>query len=526
MRSNLKVHERASRAARSLFLRLAPAIPAAAAASVTGWGVGQVLLVVGAILALQTAYARARPPAHLLPLASHVFVVVLPVLAVGLAGAVAGLAGDPVGLGGLLAPAGLASVTSVLAWRVGLRLDSERTMRVAVIGSARLADALAMELEVDGARGIRVVGWIDGPAESSNDTRSPSSLVKHLGSLDRLRATVRGHDIDLLVYCSADSWRGGSEGPPTPRLVIFESVAEACLDLDVRLVEASYFYEDQLGHVPLGTINSAWFQYIMHPRFRPGSSAVKRLVDLGLGSLFAILLAPLIAIVGLAVKVFDRGPAFYRQRRLGAAGEEFEILKLRTMRVGAETDGGPRWSAADDPRVTRLGRLLRRTHVDELPQLWNVIKGEMTLVGPRPERPEIVPTLELEHLHYDRRHRSKPGITGWAQIRCGYGASDAGTAWKLCHDLFYLKHRSALLDLMIMVETLRVAARHVQFNLRAPDERFIRSARRSFDPVASEGRLRRLRSARFSQDPAAGWANSADGQEADPSRPERDCFRD
>jgi lipopolysaccharide/colanic/teichoic acid biosynthesis glycosyltransferase len=158
------------------------------------------------------------------------------------------------------------------------------------------------------------------------------------------------------------------------------------------------------------------------------------------------------------------------------------------MSMEAERDG-PRWSTADDPRVTPVGRVLRRTHVDELPQLWNVLRGEMTLVGPRPERPEITPELELQHVHYDRRHLVKPGITGWAQVRCGYGGSGTGTAWKLCHDLFYLKHRSALLDLMIMAETVRTAARDVQFDLRAPDERFILSpGQRADSATAAEAK--------------------------------------
>ena len=130
------------------------------------------------------------------------------------------------------------------------------------------------------------------------------------------------------------------------------------------------------------------------------------------------------------------------------------MLKIRTMRTDAEADG-PQWSVGDDGRITRVGRILRRTHIDELAQLWNVVRGDMTLVGPRPERPEFVSQIERQFPHYTRRHLVKPGIAGWAQLRCGYAGSDLGTAWKLCHDLYYVKHRSVMLDLLILGETAR-----------------------------------------------------------------------
>jgi lipopolysaccharide/colanic/teichoic acid biosynthesis glycosyltransferase len=138
----------------------------------------------------------------------------------------------------------------------------------------------------------------------------------------------------------------------------------------------------------------------------------------------------------------------------------------------AEADG-PQWCEAGDERITPLGRLLRRTHVDELPQLWNVLRGEMTLVGPRPERPELVAELERRFSHYTRRHLVKPGIAGWAQLRCGYAGSDLGTAWKLCHDLFYIKRRSILADCLIMLETAFEVGRDAHRALRAPRQRFI-----------------------------------------------------
>ena len=137
----------------------------------------------------------------------------------------------------------------------------------------------------------------------------------------------------------------------------------------------------------------------------------------------------------------DGGPALFAQVRIGEGGQRFRLHKLRTMRVGA--DASAQWACPDDPRITRIGAWLRRTHLDELPQLVNVLRGEMSLVGPRPEQPEFVDRLEQILPFYQRRHLMRPGITGWAQVRCGYAGSDVGSAWKLCHDLYYAKHRSA-----------------------------------------------------------------------------------
>jgi len=231
-------------------------------------------------------------------------------------------------------------------------------------------------------------------------------------------------------------------------------------------------YEETFGHVPVGVMDAAWYRYIMHPRFRASGPHSKRVFDLVVGTLIALFFLPVMLVAAIAIKVSDRGPVFYRQRRLGEMGEEFEILKLRTMRPDAEANG-PQWAEVDDLRVTRVGRILRRTHLDEVPQLWNVLRGEMTLVGPRPERPEMVGELERRFKHYTRRHLVKPGIAGWAALRCGYAGSDIGTAWKLCHDLFYIKRRSMLADALILAETGVEVFRDAHRALRAPDERFL-----------------------------------------------------
>jgi len=164
-------------------------------------------------------------------------------------------------------------------------------------------------------------------------------------------------------------------------------------------------------------------------------------------------------LIALLVRLSGPGPILYRQTRAGEAGVPFDILKFRTMADGAEADGKAAWAEEKDPRVTRLGRTLRRYRLDEIPQIWNVLRGEMSVVGPRPERPEFVALLEREIPHWSRRHLVKPGVTGWAQIRHGYTADPLGAAEKLAYDLYYIKHRGVLLDLMIVLRTLRVVLR-------------------------------------------------------------------
>jgi lipopolysaccharide/colanic/teichoic acid biosynthesis glycosyltransferase len=201
--------------------------------------------------------------------------------------------------------------------------------------------------------------------------------------------------------------------------------------------------------------------------FRVGR--IRRMLDVLVAVALLLVTLPVLLLAMLLVRT-DGGPAFYRQVRIGEGGRSFRLLKLRSM---SARGGGPAVTAAGDARITRVGRILRRTSIDELPQLWHVLRGEMTLVGPRPERPEIVTELERRFPHYTRRHLVKPGITGWAQLRCGYAGSELGTAWKLCHDLFYVKRRSVLADWLIIVETLFEAGRDAHRALRAPEKRFL-----------------------------------------------------
>ena len=333
----------------------------------------------------------------------------------------------------------------------------EPSIRVAVIGSAAAATSLARELELANVTKYTVVGRIGNPDLAP--TGGPDEVEK-LGDLGELSELVPDHRIHLLVMTSE-----------VPRLNVFNEIAATCLHLPVRLWELSGFYEDVFGHVPVAEINASWFQYIMHPKYRYDPPASKRFLDLSLSLTVALVMLPAMLLFALLIRR-DGGPVLFKQVRIGEGGRPFTVYKLRTMKTGVSS-AAAQWADADDPRVTRVGRFLRRTHLDELPQLLNVIRSEMSIVGPRPEQPEFVDRLERWVPFYTRRHLLKPGITGWAQVRCGYAGSDFGSAWKLCHDLYYLKHRSTALDLVILGETLRTLIADRQYSVEPANVSFI-----------------------------------------------------
>lgn len=224
----------------------------------------------------------------------------------------------------------------------------------------------------------------------------------------------------------------------------------------VHVNEFSSFLERETGRVDLDTVNPSWL--IFSDGFSSGraiSSVAKRLFDIVVSGVALCLTAPVILLFALLVKIDSRGPAFYRQQRVGLFGEPFDVIKLRSMRTDAEV-AGAQWASKDDPRVTRIGRFIRKVRIDELPQSWSVLKGEMSFVGPRPERPQFVSELEEQLPYYAERHMVKPGITGWAQINYPYGASIEDSRHKLEYDLYYAKNYTPFLDLIIILQTLRV----------------------------------------------------------------------
>jgi sugar transferase (PEP-CTERM system associated) len=225
----------------------------------------------------------------------------------------------------------------------------------------------------------------------------------------------------------------------------------------VHVNEISTFLERETGRVDLDSVNPSWL--IFSDGFSAGrrlSSMAKRLFDILASSLLLALTSPVILLAALLVKLDSKGPAFYRQQRVGLFGQEFWIIKLRTMRQDAEVATGAVWAEKNDPRITRLGYWLRKLRIDELPQTWTVLKGEMSFVGPRPERRQFVEDLEQHLRYYAERHMVKPGITGWAQINYPYGASIEDARHKLEYDLYYAKNYTPFLDLLILIQTLRV----------------------------------------------------------------------
>ncbi|HEY8603296.1 TIGR03013 family XrtA/PEP-CTERM system glycosyltransferase [Tsuneonella suprasediminis] len=226
--------------------------------------------------------------------------------------------------------------------------------------------------------------------------------------------------------------------------------------MGVHVNEFSSFIERETGRVDLDTLNPSWL--IFSDGFSSGrmlSSAAKRVFDVLASGMLLILTLPIIVFFALLVKLDSKGPAFFRQTRVGLYGQQIELVKLRSMRIDAEKDGA-KWAEKDDPRITRLGKFIRKVRIDELPQVWTVLKGEMSFVGPRPEVPQFVADLDDKLPYYAERHMVKPGITGWAQINYPYGASVEDARAKLEYDLYYAKNYTPFLDLLILLQTVRV----------------------------------------------------------------------
>ncbi len=225
----------------------------------------------------------------------------------------------------------------------------------------------------------------------------------------------------------------------------------------IAVTDGASFVERNTGRVKLDLMESRWL--IFAPGFRRGlmRAIAKRVTDLLYSALILIACLPLLPMIALAIKLDSPGPVLYRQKRVGLNGRPFDIYKFRSMRTDAEADGQARWARADDRRITRLGHLLRRTRLDELPQLINVLKGDMSMVGPRPERPEFTAVLSARLPLYAKRHTVRPGLTGWAQINYPYGASIEDAREKLEYDLYYVKNHTLFLDLVTMIQTARIA---------------------------------------------------------------------
>lgn len=339
-------------------------------------------------------------------------------------------------------PAALASLNAVAGLHASVR--ATQPVRTLLVGSSASLAALREELAFHRVERYILVGCVSG---STHEPGPAEGAL--LGTLAEFRSVVLRHGVKLVLMTSQVS-----------RMAVFETMASECDDLDLRLCDLSEFYEDTFRYTPIAEINSAWFHSILHPRYRRPSRSLKRAVDVAFALGVGVALLPALGVIALMIRRHG-GSAFFGQVRIGEDGRPFTLYKLRTMAVSS--GGEAQWSSAEDPRVTPLGQYLRRWHVDELPQLWNILRGEMSVVGPRPEQPALVNRLEGEYPFYHRRHTLRPGLAGWAQARCGYAGSKYGAAWKLSYDLYYLKHRSLFFDLRILLESIWQALAGQQF---------------------------------------------------------------
>jgi sugar transferase (PEP-CTERM system associated) len=314
--------------------------------------------------------------------------------------------------------------------------------RILVVGTGPEARAVEQCLAEANQPNLRLIGFYaldrTGPASVA-----PNHIVRRGVPIDEAAWRLGVNEVVVAVR----EQRGGVL--PLEQLL-------SCRVSGVRVTDLAGFFERVRGEVPIDSLKASWLIY--GDGFRQGGSRdlVKRMFDL-LAALFLLAVtAPIVLLAALAIVLESGFPIIYRQERVGARGKTFMLLKFRSMISNAEPDGEARWAAVNDARVTRVGRVLRRLRIDELPQLVNVLTGEMSFVGPRPERPRFVEQLTEKVPFYGVRHSVKPGITGWAQVRCCYGASVEDATRKLQFDLFYVKNHTFFLDVLILLETVRV----------------------------------------------------------------------
>ncbi len=347
-----------------------------------------------------------------------------------------------IGRGILAIALGLSLPASLALRAVYFGLLDERALsrRVLVLGAGERAATLKRLRRRADRRGFEIVAYVSVGGENRIGTDAP--VLPHDRPLARI---VRRHAIDEVVV-AVDERRGG--------LPIHELLD--CRLGGVQVIDLATFFERETGRIKLETLSPSWL--VFEDGFRQGwlRARAKRAFDVAVSLVLLVLAAPLMLLVAFAIRLDSPGPVLYRQVRVGQHGRPFELLKFRSMRVDAEADGRPRWASRDDPRITRVGRLLRKARIDELPQLVNVLRGEMSFVGPRPERPEFVRELAARIPYYNERHRVKPGITGWAQICYGYTDSERDAREKLEYDLYYVKNYSLLFDLYVILRTVEV----------------------------------------------------------------------
>jgi sugar transferase (PEP-CTERM system associated) len=337
-------------------------------------------------------------------------------------------------------------ITLVIAWRVAYEWLARQVApreRLLIVGTNPAAVALAREIfERRQELGVEIVGFVDSDRAMIG---APVLNPGVIGTIEDIPSIVRARSVDRVVVSLADA-RGK---------LPMDKLLEMKLD-GVSFAHLASVYEDYTGKIAVENLRPSWVIFSSGFRKSRVVATIKRAMDVGIAAVGLIVGAPLMALVALAVRLSSPGPVMYHQRRVGQHGRVFTVHKFRSMRENAEAATGPVWaSRSGDPRVTAIGPFLRRSRLDELPQLWNVLKGDMSFVGPRPERPEFVSELTREIPFYPQRHVVRPGLTGWAQVRYTYGATTEDALQKLQYDLFYIKNLSLALDFYIIVETIK-----------------------------------------------------------------------
>jgi sugar transferase (PEP-CTERM system associated) len=336
-------------------------------------------------------------------------------------------------------------VALIVGWRVSfewlsLRLAAERLL---IVGTSAAAVALARELyDRRQELGVELVGFVD-----SDPSRVGTSLINPgvVGTIDDIPEIVSRRGVDRVVVSLADA-RGK---------LSMDQLLEIKLNRGVRFNHLATVYEDYTGKIAVENLRPSWLIFSEGFRKTRALTTTKRALDVLLSTIGLLLALPLMLAVVIALKCTSPGPVLYHQRRVGKDGRLFTIHKFRSMHADAERTTGAVWSSQNDPRVTPVGRFLRRARLDELPQLWNVLKGDMSMVGPRPERPEFVSELTKAIPFYGQRHVVRPGVTGWAQVRHSYGSTTNDALQKLQYELFYIKHMSIAFDMFVLLETAK-----------------------------------------------------------------------
>jgi sugar transferase (PEP-CTERM system associated) len=336
-------------------------------------------------------------------------------------------------------------VLLVVSWRYAYNWIIKKKMfteKIFLLGTGELSRKILNEVDGHRDSGYQIVGII--PSDSAPTLALPS----HIPLFDingRLSKFAESHQIRKIVV-ALDDRRGHL---PLKELL-------RCKMSGMTILEGESFYEKLAGKILAENVNPSWLIFSEGFRKSNFTLVTKRITGLILSSLGLILTMPLTLAIAIAIKLDSKGPIIYRQKRCGQGGRVFHLCKFRSMIDNAEAGCGPIWAQDNDCRVTRVGRIIRKFRLDEIPQMWNVLKGDMSFVGPRPERPEFVEDLLEIVPYYSERHTVKPGITGWAQVSYGYGASVDDALEKLKYDLFYIKHMSIFMDFMIILKTLKI----------------------------------------------------------------------